>query len=796
MKKINFGELGKDYEDRVGGKARGLDQLVSAGFNVAPGFILAEVDLEKNFDEAIKHYNESGLGVVAVRSSASNEDGADFSFAGQFTTVLNVSGEEEFKKAIIDCVKSLESNTATCYSCQVGGKQQAKMSVVVQQMIETDVAGVCFTSDPQNAGNILIEAVEGLGEQLVSGMVQSVQYSIAKTQVNEIGKDSFDKLVPHEILKQICLESLEISKIFGTELDLEWGIKDGKLYWFQARPITVLEECRTDEFNPKFNVEGHTITRCNISEMLPGAATPLSIYTTFYAIDWGIRKMIHTSGANKKMKALPDFGCVFSSHGHLFLDLSSLYRMTKTTLLATKGDVELSICDRHLAEEERGVVPGKKLWFGARAINSVKYLKFILSVGKAKKRIAKLSNNFTIGKDGMTMQELFDAIIKAQDVSNKVAYYHYATSGHSGAMSSAATKELDKKFNDREKSRAVLAQLLERIDGIESVDILASLCRLANAVVVENADAKNYNNDQLLEYLENASDNVKDLHKAFMTRHGHRAIREAELRSKSWANDDQAFAGYLKTVIAGNMAVPEVQTPPDLVQILLDNGFTKKQAKKIAFFARQARNGVRNREYSKSKLIKVYDGFKQAFSRLAAMMVEQGLLPDQDAIYFLIPEEIGTLIKGENPALHKKVLQRRRLLKEQQEFNFPEVCIGIPQPIVQEISLDGGDVFKGTAVSRGKVTGVARVVKSVEDAAQLQKGEIMVASFTDIGWSPFYALIDGLVTEVGGALSHGAVVAREYALPLVSNIVAATLHIKTGDRITVDGNAGTVQKVS
>jgi len=109
--------------------------------------------------------------------------------------------------------------------------------------------------------------------------------------------------------------------------------------------------------------------------------------------------------------------------------------------------------------------------------------------------------------------------------------------------------------------------------------------------------------------------------------------------------------------------------------------------------------------------------------------------------------------------------------------------------------VESGDIMRGTAVSRGMVTGSARIVKNSEDAAKLQKGEIMVASFTDIGWSPYYCLIDGLVTEVGGALSHGAVVAREYALPLVSNIVGATQLIKTGDIITVDGGAGTVRKV-
>jgi pyruvate,water dikinase len=187
------------------------------------------------------------------------------------------------------------------------------------------------------------------------------------------------------------------------------------------------------------------------------------------------------------------------------------------------------------------------------------------------------------------------------------------------------------------------------------------------------------------------------------------------------------------------------------------------------------------------------DKFKAAYRHLAALMVSDALLPDEDLIFFLKPDEIRALVQGEEPGLIKRAIARRRLLEEQKTFKFSDVCVGRPKPL-QPVVRDTDDVtlLNGVSLSHGKATGKARVVRSVTDANELKQGEIMVAAFTDIGWSPYYCMLGGLVTEVGSALSHGAVVAREYALPLVSNVPYATEVIKTGDILSIDGTAGKV----
>jgi len=787
MKIFKLGEIDDEYLDKVGGKARGLDFLIKSGFNVPAGFVLIDVDLEQDLPYAAEYYLNSGLKNVAVRSSASIEDGVDFSYAGQFLSALNINGAENFQNAIKDCVGSLDYARAKSYGEKLGANKNGAMSVVVQDMIDAQCAGVCFSTDPNNKDNILIEAVEGGCDALVSGTASAMQYSINKNEISELTDTPPLKI---EFIKEIYSIAARLEETSKAPLDLEWCIKNGKIYWLQSRPVTTAEECTIDEFNPKHNLAGHAVTRYNISEMLPNAVTPLSLFTTVYSIDWGIRKTLKIGGANRKMKELNPLSCVFSVNGHLFMNLSEIYRLTRSTYLAKAESVDLAICDRVLEGDEKGVIPGKDTWFLPKLIYSLKYLNFIMSAKRAKKKITQIADNFSIGNDETTILGLYNAITKAQGAANKAAFLHYITSGQSGAMSSATTAKLNKKFNSREKSRAVLAQMLERIDGIESVDILASLCRISSAVLKDEPKAKEFSVENLTEYLKVAGDEVKQKIDEFMKRHGHRAIREAELRSPGWASDERAFVQYLKTVLSGGMTEPGRQEPPNLKQIAIDNGF--KKYKMLVYFAKQARHGVVNREYSKSKLIKVYDVFKKAYVRLAKMLVQENKLPEEDVIYFLTNDEIGQLIKGEGGGLIKKALQRRRLLKAQSKLQFSEVYNKLPKPIESK-KVESGEIMKGTPVSRGIATGPARVVKSTEDALKLEQGEIMVAEFTDIGWSPFYCLIEGLVTEVGSALSHGGVVAREYALPLVANVAGATQSIKTGDIITIDGGAGIVR---
>ena len=771
--------------EKAGGKAKGLYQLFSCGLNVAAGFVIIDIDSEINVQEAADYYEKSGMGRVAVRSSATAEDGADFSSAGQYLTVLGAEGKQQVKKAIKQCLGSLTGETAKSYSSYFSEAKSEKMSVIVQQMIEADVSGVCFTQHDGDDGFVHIEAVVGLGESLVSGQEQANTYIVQKDSKQAQG----DELLTAEMVRSIADEAVKASAELGMPLDTEWAVASGELFWLQARPITVTETVDPFELDTQYIDENHVLTTCNIGEMMPGAVTPLTLSTSIYSIEYGFRKMIIVAGGAKDFDDVPQGSCIESIGNNLFINITTCQRISDSVLASDRNGTAIAICGRII--EEAPQLPLPHIGKLRKALNTRKYFSMLMKTNKACKQLNKLAERFWI-EQKQTSAEQYEAIDKVKGVLDEAFWLHYIPSAHSGAMNSALFFILLAEGMEPDDINRAIAGVLEDIDGIESVDILRSLRKVAKAMLDENPEAKDYSAEQLAEYLKVCEGDSAYALEHFMKRHGHRAIREAEMRSKSWHMDDVVLCGFLKSIIAsGAQEKPREKSYQKNIEGLLSGrkGILKHVVK---YLIGQARKGVVNREYTKSKSILVLDKFKESYWHLGRLLEKENVLPDSDLVFFLTHEELGSLIRQANHGLVKKATARRRLLDEQMQLKFEEINIGRPKPKEEEIFEEGADVLLGTSISRGKATGKARVVKSVEDANQLQKGEIMVAAFTDIGWSPYYSMIGALVTEVGSTLSHGAVVAREFALPLVSNIPFATKKIKTGDTISVDGTSGKV----
>lgn len=794
MKIYDLFSIPDELLSEVGGKARGLYLLKKAGLNVPKGFILYDVQSEEDIEKASEYYNQSQLNAVAVRSSAKGEDGKGYSFAGQFSSFLDINGTEAIKKAINDCLASLQNKTAQSYASTFLLTRPTQMTVIVQEFINADKAGVSFSSDPMGKPyNCLVEAVKGWGENLVNGTMAADQYRIPSSDVKN--NAAYEKVVTKENtltiseLKSICEDMMKAKQSLGFELDCEWAIHSNhQLYWLQARPITTNDVPTEDEFNCKLNVENQVMTRCNVGEMLPGAVTPLSLSTSVYSTDWGMRKMFVNIGVYPSMESIPEASCITSIKNHLFINLSTIYFLGKKLFGAGKQGVDLSICGKPLPDMPDVEAPYANVFIRLR--NFFRYLFILFSKNTAKLKIRELVKKLHF-EEMDTMEDIYAQLEKKMEKMNWALYYHYITSSYSGGMSSALHTMLDKDFKDKEELKARISGVLENIEEIESVDILRSLREIARALLQENSAVDSLSPEDLLLYLDHCHSKSRRAYLNFLERHGHRTIREAEMRSKSWEDDKLMLANYLKMVISTGGKETELdkfQWKKQLEGLL--SGYNPVKAMVIKYLINQARYGVKAREYSKSMIIRVIDKFKKEYRKLAKILVAENLLTDEDCIFFLTHQEIGRLIAERDTSLNKKALARRKLLEVQKSFNFPEVTLGFPEPIKDNMGKNTTKVFKGIPVSRGIAFGKARVVKSIEDAKQLKKGEIMVSVFTDIGWSPYYCLISGLITEVGSVLSHGAVVAREYSLPLIANIPFATNHIKTGDYLSLDGNTG------
>jgi len=605
--------------------------------------------------------------------------------------------------------------------------------------------------------------------------------------------NKIENMPPHSILTKkeaITLGEggVQAEKLFGMPMDLEWAIDtNGIIQWLQARPITISESVTMNELDCDLDATNFVYTTGNIGEVIPGAVTPLTLSTNMYALDWGVMKTYQEMGCAPK--DIPAFSFLASYYNHMFFNMTNIYRVNHACYGTTKETSDVSICGKVLdglpGSDMRDLSPFKRMK------NTIKFAKIVFKGNYAKlgmdEVVKQLKFDLTTDKESLYKQILdnFKYLMMAQ-------YYHYRASYYSGGQSAMLGK-CESDFKDADAFKALVAGCMTQNENFESANILRSMYALAEKMVGDKAEVAEYSVEQLADYLDNqASQDVKDAYSEFMQRHGFRGLREPELMSMPWRDNRESFLTSIKSVLVsiGKKQDREEKPWTAYADELLSH-YSGLKRSYVRGLIDKARKGVCFREYTKAKVIYVLDQFKQAYRQLAILMVNEELLPDIECIYFLSQKEVGELLKG-NTSLVKKAMARRRLFPQQQKLKFPYAQLGIPEPLA-EPKLDGKTTaFQGTPVSRGIASGIARIVRNEEDAAKLQEGEIMVANCTDIGWSPYYSIIAGLVTEIGSALSHGVVVAREYALPTVVNASNAMTLIHTGDHITIDGNSGRV----
>ncbi len=789
MEIYSLSQIPEHLLDRVGGKAKGLFRLNEFSFHVPRGFICMNVKNEEDFEIAYDYYCKNEFDEVAVRSSATIEDGVNFSNAGQYETFLNVKGKTQFIRAMKDCIASLGNYRSQKYSKTFLNGSENKMTVVVQEMVKTKCAGVLFTQDPMDKSSVLIECVKGLGEALVSGAESAEQYRVKEGKFER--KEG--AILSEEEIKELYEAAVLAEKSFGMPMDLEWAIDEkGELKFLQARPITVTEEDEVtiNEFDFKEDVTDKTITTCNVREMLSTAVTPLSLSTSVFCLDWGMRKMMASNHAIKHVDALPPFSCITPFYNNMFFNQSTNYINAYRVAGTKKETSDIVICGRVLDE-----FPDKFANYSnnfVRVKNLFYFLPYVLSGKRARVGSDEVIEKLHFDYDD-TLEGLYQQTQEKFPLLQDSFFYHYCSSYFSGATSMFAVRGLEKYHPDYNAMNALLSGALANIEGVESAKILEMMHDLAGAILAEQPNAATMSTKALAEYLSTSNGEAKRRLDEFMAVNGHRGINETEMRINCWGDDLEGFCESLKGVIVSynREGKKQEKTWTDYLEEILAP-VKKSKRKSIKKLVLKARSGAWHREYSKSRCILATSMFRKAYRLIAQKLVEKSYLPDADLIYFLTKEEIGKMIEEGDKTLVKKAMKRRRLYPIQCSLRFEEVYCGKPVPIENDGDMDGATSLKGLPASPGLVIGKARIIRSVEDANKLQEGEIMVASCTDVGWTPYYCLAAGLITEIGSCLSHGVVVAREYGLPTIVNVHGVMSAIHDGDLITMDGGTGTI----
>jgi pyruvate,water dikinase len=770
--------------EAVGGKAEGLVRLLGYGLSVPPGFVVTGATIGNLPDDLDEQYRRIGAGKVAVRSSAIGEDSGEASFAGQYETVLNVEGPEALRSAIDDCLRSAENARAVAYRAQQTGQTEAQMNVVVQQMVDARAAGVLFTVNPVNArrDQVVVDAVEGLGEKLVSGHATPDHWLLGRdgsTFASEVRGN--EPVLSQQDLMLLLDGALQAEAQYGTPLDMEWAIdQSGALRWLQARPITGLP---ADPNELDTEPDPHDVyTWCNIGEMMPGAVTPLTYSTTGRGIDIGMQRAYRRMGA--KVPPGERIRYVGMFFGHLFINLTKLAELAADVAGSTKSQMCIALCGRDL-DEVADPAPASRL---KRAINGARYFAILVAAAKHRRELDSLRRELDLPKLG-TARQLYGAIDESLPQLWKAYELHLLSSASSGALSPILLGFLAKGQEPTQAHHAQVAAMLAGAQHVESADIAEGVERIVNRLS-QNPNAEqafaSCDADTALAWLcsMDAGEAGEEFAR-YLDRHGHRAVRELELRQKEWVVDPAPLIASLQSGLRARLR----HGPPHRLKPARSSPAEEHPIiRRLLPFVHAA---IRSREHTKSALVAVTTRFKHAYRALALRMVKDGLLPDQDAIFFLTHQEIGRLLGGRRE-LADLAVSRRRVIDFQMPLHFPQIFSKRPEPLRPRLTEADGAALVGKPVSRGIVTGRARVAETLEEAAALQAGEILIAPITDVGWTPYFGLIAGLATDVGSAVSHGAVVAREYGLPAVANLQVATSRFRTGDLVTLDGDRGTL----
>ncbi len=852
---IDLGSRHQPSTEQVGGKARNLIILRQYGLPVPPGFCLTCTAYEQHVSERLsrplrdalkdiqkakkndrpkildgirrqilepaidpqlvkgllEYYSALKAPLMAVRSSATAEDQARLSFAGQYETILGVSSFQGLQTAVKKCWASLWSERAYEY-CRKNNIDHASlgMAVIVQQQVAADFAGVVFTTDPATGRHdrVTLEYVSGLGDRLVSGHAAPNRVTVSKHGGQISKTPAADRGLDPRIIKMIASQSVRIEKKFGCAQDIEWAVAGKKIFILQTRPITMARAESSWE-------DRQIWTNANTGEVLPDVVTPLTWTVVVPFVKCIFDSFLGIVGAE-----LDDIVLFNRIAGRAYFNLNTLAGILRSIpgfrkfdITSVFGGAQGSMGDMGslaIADEDIPVIRFKvSRAFLFLPLRSLQLLTFnpetaIKDLENIKANIERL---YKYDLAGLSDDDLFNLW---REVSGKI----YSTIHQSGFLALAMMyyTNLDKLCQKWFKGRPGehTNQLLAGIGDIEPAKAGLALYELSRTARQHPVLLRNISGRQNWQALRPRISRVKggreflDAWQDFMIRYGHHTRSEIELMNPRWSESSDFVLGmirnYLKASDTDGSPIEHYDRVTERrVKLTADlRAKLKNPVSRFVFnyYLRKAQQGSVIRENLKNMWMKAWFVIRRIVLEFGDRLRQRRIISKVDDIFFLRIEEIGPLLKGSpRSGVRGLIKERRREYELDRTITPPKVIMGsfdpghfVPDPVTPAKIL-----LTGLAVSPGVVRGKARIIINTSSKETVKPGEILVAPFTDPGWTPYFMTAAAIVVDMGGLLSHGSIVAREYGIPAVVNVGPATQLIKTGQLIEVDGNQGTVR---
>jgi len=753
------------------------------------------------------HIAEAPWG-FAVRSSATAEDGAIVSMAGLAESVLGVNDESALVEAVKIVWASFFSGRALTYLAS-RGVRDLRMAVVIQPMVQAVSAGVMFTKDWQEGGARIINAGWGLGAPVVDGAMtpdvirmtpegEVVSHIIADKQrmrmvqsgkmIDQPAKNPTASALSSANLRELSDIAKELEGNESIAWDVEFACDETRVWVVQARPAT-------GRGFPEGGDAETIWSNVNVGEALPGVATPLT---------WSIAGAFSEVGFRRAFAAL---GCrvpkgvtlVGNVHGRVYLNLTQFMKIAAQVpgldprvWFDVGGGGAADELHKETARVSRfgfySRLPGTMSQLVREQVGLTRDVEAFVAEATRAERAHKALDLAIVPDDGLARR--FRDMQSLLERTGALMLTCASTALGTHVLLRAALERLGHK-----DAEGAAQELTTGISDLESALPARALADLVNAFRSQ-PDLL----DLQPQYVGDLPDgSAKAALVAYLDKYGDRSAREAELSTPRWREQPAQLFALIRAALR-NAPLPLKEAPVVDGEARL-RSFSLAQRAILTPLVRRARHASRLREQMRTWVTRVLGMIRDAaldanrrLLRLSPELAEEDAAFDVPSIFFLTIDEVVSVLKSSRTDFSLIVQARRgEFIRDNARPDPPHVFKGVPPTVLHA---PFGPLLKGLGASRGIVEGIARVVKRVDEMVDFRLGEVLVTRTTDIGWTPLFPLALGIVTELGGPLSHAALVARELSVPCVVNIEGATVAIRSGDRIRIDGDSGTVEKLS
>ena len=743
---------------KIGGKAGALAKLSDITENIPDWFAIGtDGTCVSEVETALSGFSDDTL--FAVRSSATDEDGADNSFAGLFESYLNITKEKVYEN-ILKVQESVNSERVKLYKQERGIDGISAPAVLVQRMVNADCAGVAFGANPVtgNTKECIISAVSGLGDKLVDGSVDADTYTVCGNTVEGLG------VLTDEQCREIALLCKKTSRFFKRVQDIEWAYENGVLYLLQSRPITSLR--KFTDINSFINIWDNS----NIAESYNGVTTPLTFSLIRLAYEHVYREMARALNVSEAKISENDyiFSHMLGLHdGQVYYNMLSWYKLV-AILPGYKSNAKfmeqmMGVKDG-LPDEVRKLLPApssgtligtavKLLWHYRKNDTNVKRFFNLLDETITKTDLSEM----TLGELACYYRSIESKLLKHWDAPVINDFYSMIFYGM-----------LRKKFGSEDENK--FNALLSDTGDIISAEPAKRVREMAE--------------------MKNRGENISEKIAEYLDKFGDRCIDELKLESET-LNDNpdtlyNAVDSFAIKLSKGDVVKHKKTT------VVIPKGLL------FRYLLKNTRKTIRNRENLRFERTRLFGQVRKLAKEIGMRFASFGVIEEQNDIFYLELEEIFGFIEGTSTTTDLKGLISVR------KAEFSNYCGDAPdrfdtydcvhlskRHVKTAEAVVTGDNLKGLGCCPGIVRGRARVISEPKGATILP-GEILVAQRTDPGWIMLFPVASGVLVEYGSLLSHAAIVVREMGIPAVVSVKGLFANVKTGDLLELDGEKGTV----